>query len=97
MRLLLKKKESKNIKTHFLPRKYFFLQKNLPLKEFTKRWSILEGNRLFSIINISKFVPIAHLSNEFGKFISENGILRNHYLGYVYFYGMVLSHQHKSS
>ena len=44
-----------------------------------KRWSILQGNRLFIIISISKFVRSAHLGNEFGKLIREKGILRNRY------------------
>ena len=48
-----------------------------------KRWSTLQGNRQFHIISISKFVRSAHMGNEFGKLIGENGILRNRYLGYV--------------
>ena len=48
-----------------------------------KRWSILQGKRLFIIISISKLVRSANLGNEFGKLIRENGILQNRYLGYV--------------
>ena len=48
-----------------------------------KTRSILQGNRLFIIIIISKFLRGAHLGNKFGKLIRENGILQNRYLGYV--------------
>ena len=48
-----------------------------------KLWLILQGNGLFIIISIPKYVRSAHLGNEFGKLIRDNGILRNRYLGYV--------------
>ena len=50
-----------------------------------KTRSILQGNRLFIIISISKFVRSAQLGNEFGKLIREREILQNRYLGYVLF------------
>ena len=47
-------------------------------------------NPVFRVCTL--FVSMAHLGYEFEEFISKNGILKNFYLGYVYFYRRVPSH-----